>query len=141
MATAYRSPTVCNYYFKLKTNGHYIIILYRSQGLKWIRRRFGQALLITNPNKRDYLDVIEGAVKMGETVLLENVEETLDAVLDNVLSRTTVSKGRAIKIGDKEVDLHPDFRLILLTKLANPHYKPEFQAQLTLINFAVTKDG
>ena len=27
------------------------------------------------------------------------------------------------------------------TKLANPHYKPEMQAQATLINFTVTLDG
>lgn len=33
------------------------------------------------------------------------------------------------------------FRLILQTKLANPHYKPEMQAQTTLINFTVTRDG
>lgn len=32
-------------------------------------------------------------------------------------------------------------RLILQTKLANPHYKPEMQAQSTLINFTVTRDG
>ena len=32
-------------------------------------------------------------------------------------------------------------RLILQTKLANPHYKPEMQAQATLINFTVTRDG
>ncbi len=30
---------------------------------------------------------------------------------------------------------------LLQTKLANPHYKPEMQAQATLINFTVTKDG
>lgn len=48
---------------------------------------------------------------------------------------------RAIKVGDKEVDYDPRFRLILQTKLANPHYKPEMQAQTTLINFTVTKDG
>lgn len=32
-------------------------------------------------------------------------------------------------------------RLIIQTKLANPHYKPEMQAQATLINFTVTRDG
>lgn len=52
-----------------------------------------------------------------------------------------IIKNRAIKIGDKEVDFSPNFRLILQTKLANPHYKPEMQAQTTLINFTVTKDG
>ena len=31
--------------------------------------------------------------------------------------------------------------MILQTKLANPHYKPEMQAQATLINFTVTREG
>lgn len=48
---------------------------------------------------------------------------------------------RFIKIGDKEVEYHPNFRLILHTKYFNPHYKPEMQAQCTLINFLVTRDG
>lgn len=34
-----------------------------------------------------------------------------------------------------------NFKLILQTKLSNPHYKPEIQAQTTLINFTVTRDG
>lgn len=87
------------------------------------------------------MDIIEGAVKLGQTVLLEHIAESLDAVIENLLSRSTINKGRAIKIGDREVDLHCDFRLILQTKFPNPHYKPELQAQLTLINFAVTRDG
>ncbi|KAG8139084.1 hypothetical protein E2320_001860 [Naja naja] len=48
---------------------------------------------------------------------------------------------RYIKIEDRECELNKNFRLILHTKLANPHYKPELQAQTTLINFTVTKDG
>ena len=48
---------------------------------------------------------------------------------------------RYIKMGDKEVEYHPNFRMIIQTKLANPHYKPEIQAQATLINFTVTRDG
>ena len=48
---------------------------------------------------------------------------------------------RFIKIGDKEIEYHPSFRLILHTKCFNPHYKPETQAQCTLINFLVTRDG
>lgn len=48
---------------------------------------------------------------------------------------------RYIKIGDKECEFNKNFRLILHTKLANPHYKPELQAQTTLLNFSVTEDG
>lgn len=65
----------------------------------------------------------------------------MDAVLDPVLGRALIKKGRVMKIGDREVDYDPNFRLILQTKLANPHYKPEMQAQTTLINFTVTRDG
>lgn len=48
---------------------------------------------------------------------------------------------RYIKIGDKECEYNPSFRLILHTKLASPHYQPELQAQCTLMNFTVTRDG
>ena len=57
------------------------------------------------------------------------------------MTRQLVKKGKAIKLGDKEVDYHPDFRLILHTKLANPHFRPDLQAQATLLNFTVTRDG
>lgn len=52
-----------------------------------------------------------------------------------------VYPNRCIKIGDKECEYNPSFRLILHTKLASPHYQPELQAQCTLINFTVTRDG
>lgn len=45
-----------------------------------------------------------------------------------------------MKIGEKEIDFNVNFRLILHTKLSNPHYKPEMQAQTTLINFTVNRD-
>jgi len=44
-------------------------------------------------------------------------------------------------MGDKELNLHPDFQLFLHTKLSNPHYPPEIQAECTLINFTVTENG
>lgn len=62
-------------------------------------------------------------------------------LLRTQLTRCTTLSFRYIKMGDKEVEYHPDFRLILHTKLANPHYKPEMQAQTTLINFTVTREG
>ncbi|CAH8640372.1 unnamed protein product [Heterobilharzia americana] len=111
------------------------------QGLKWIKTRFGTDLKVIRLGQKGYLDHIERAISAGETVLLENIEETVDPVLDPLLGRKTIKKGRAIRLGDKEVEYSPDFRLILQTKLANPHYKPEMQAQTTLINFTVTRDG
>ena len=44
-------------------------------------------------------------------------------------------------MGDKELSLDPKFKLFLHTKLSNPHYPPEIQAECTLINFTVTEKG
>ena len=111
------------------------------QGIKWIKNREGSELRIVRLGQRGYLDTIERAVSNGECVLIENIGESVDPVLDPLLGRNTIKKGRYIKIGDKEVEYSKNFRLILHTKLANPHYKPEMQAQTTLINFTVTVDG
>ncbi|XP_014742318.1 PREDICTED: dynein heavy chain 9, axonemal [Sturnus vulgaris] len=88
-----------------------------------------------------YLDTLEQALAAGDVVLIENLEESVDPVLGPLLGRETIKKGRYIKIGDKECALHPAFRLILHTKLANPHFQPELQAQCTLIDFSVTRHG
>lgn len=48
---------------------------------------------------------------------------------------------RCIKTEDKKGEFNKNFCLILHTELANPHYKPELQAQTTVINFTVTRDG
>ena len=111
------------------------------QGIKWIKTRYGDNLQVTRLGAKGYLDIIESAVASGNVVLLENLGEEMDPVLDPLLGRNTIRKGRAIKMGEKEVEYNPNFRLILQTKLANPHYKPEMQAQATLINFTVTRDG
>ncbi|XP_038207715.1 dynein beta chain, ciliary [Zerene cesonia] len=111
------------------------------QGVKWIKQKYGDILRVIRLGQKGYLDTIEKAIIKGETVLLENIGETVDPVLDPLLGRNLIKKGRAIKIGDKEVEYSSNFRLILHTKLANPHYKPEMQAQTTLVNFTVTRDG
>lgn len=111
------------------------------QGIKWVKNREGSELKLVRLGARGYLDVIERAISDGECVLIENIGETVDPVLDPLLGRNTIRKGRYIKMGDKEVEYSSNFRLLLHTKLANPHYKPEMQAQTTLINFTVTVDG
>uniref|UniRef100_A0A8D1TE13 AAA+ ATPase domain-containing protein n=1 Tax=Sus scrofa TaxID=9823 RepID=A0A8D1TE13_PIG len=111
------------------------------QGIKWIKNKYGEGLRVTQTGQKGYLQTLERALEGGEVVLIENLEESIDPVLGPLLGRDVIKKGRFIKIGDKECEYNPRFRLILHTKLANPHYQPELQAQATLINFTVTRDG
>ncbi|XP_055096955.1 dynein axonemal heavy chain 17 [Symphalangus syndactylus] len=118
-----------------------LIVDAQLQGIKWIKNKYRSELKAIRLGQKSYLDVIEQAISEGDTLLIENIGETVDPVLDPLLGRNTIKKGKYIKIGDKEVEYHPKFRLILHTKYFNPHYKPEMQAQCTLINFLVTRDG
>ncbi|KAH8057772.1 hypothetical protein JL722_6310 [Aureococcus anophagefferens] len=45
------------------------------------------------------------------------------------------------EIREDEVEYHANFRMFLHTKLSNPHYPPEIQAECTLVNFTVTPAG
>jgi dynein heavy chain len=89
-------------------------------------------LIVLKEDDTNFITAIENAVSNGDTVLVEDIDESLGAVLDPLLNRILIRKGKCVKIGDKEIDFNPNFKLILQT---NPYYKPEMQAQTTLINF------
>jgi dynein heavy chain len=75
--------------------------------------------------------------------MIEAIGEDIDSLLDPILSRAYVKKGRSfvVRIGSEDVEVSSTFKLYLQTKLINPHYKPETAAQCTIINFIVTEAG
>jgi dynein heavy chain len=44
-------------------------------------------------------------------------------------------------MGADTIDYDPKFKLFLMTKMYNPHFRPEIAAQCTIINFIVTESG
>lgn len=60
----------------------------------------------------DYVRVLENAIQFGQPVLLENVEEELDAILEPILLRQTFRHAGAwcIKLGDTIVEYNSNFR-------------------------------
>jgi len=114
------------------------------QGIVWISEREAKnGLKKVRMGAAVTLKVMEAAITEGNSVLVENMGETIDAVYNPVVTRSTFRRGRQlyVKMGDKEVEYSDKFKLFLHTKLANPHYPPEIQAELTLVNFTVTAAG
>ncbi|KAK9817742.1 hypothetical protein WJX72_001478 [[Myrmecia] bisecta] len=114
------------------------------QGILWIKEREGKNnLKVVRMGAASTVTAMERAIEAGHSVLIENMGESIDAVLNPVITRSTFKKGRSlyVKLGDKEVEYNKNFKLILHTKLSNPHYPPEIQAETTLINFTVTESG
>lgn len=86
---------------------------------------------------------LQEAMERGFSVIIENMAENIDPVILPVVSRAFIRRSdrNIILLGDDEVEQHPDFRLFLHTKLSNPHFPPEIQAETTMVNFMVTPTG
>lgn len=116
----------------------------QGQANKWIKtmEKFNdlQVLKFTDGN---YMKVIETCLEYGKPALIECIFEDVEAPLDPVLLKNTYMQAgkEFIALGDNVIEYSPNFRLYMTTKLRNPHYLPEVFNKVTLINFALTKDG
>ncbi|RYH30569.1 hypothetical protein EON65_04765 [archaeon] len=92
---------------------------------------------------KNVLRTLENGVQFGRWVLLENIQETLDAAIEPILLQQTFKQGGQdmMKLGDNIIPYNNLFRFFLTTKLANPHYAPEVQVKVSLLNFTITLGG
>ena len=124
-----------------------LIIDPQLQGIKWLRSRFNRDeynLSVVQQSDKDFVAILKEAVSSGQILIIENVDEDFDPVMAPVLARDVTKRGRSwfIKIGDEEVQYDmKNFKMFLISKLSNPKFGPEIQAQTTLINFIATEEG
>jgi len=90
-----------------------------------------------------FLQGLENGIRFGNWVLVENVGESLEASLEPVLLKQVFKQGGAdmIRLGDSTVPYNSDFRMFMTSTLPNPHYAPETQVKVSLLNFTLTPKG
>lgn len=121
-----------------------LIIDPQGQANKWIKNMYKDSHMhITKLSETNFLKILENAIRNGQTVLMENIEEELDPSLEPILGKQLMKKGQQwlLRLGDQDVPYNADFKFYLTTKLANPHYIPEICIKTTIINFTVTPKG
>jgi len=116
----------------------------QGQGRSWIKKKEeANNLVVTNFNEKTFRFSLEDCMSLGKPLLIENVEEEIDPLLDPILDKAFVKKGKnfTITLSDKEIDYSENFKLFITTRLANPHFTPELSAKVTVIDFTVTLLG
>jgi dynein heavy chain len=115
----------------------------QTQAMNWIRRSQGDSLVIADYKDANFIKKIEQGVIHGKKVLFLDVGQEMDPVLDNVLNKTLIQVGRnlCVRIGDKEVEYNPKFKLFITTRMSNPHYTPEVSTKVAVVNFTVKESG
>jgi dynein heavy chain len=94
-------------------------------------------------NDKKFLQGLENCIRFGKWCLVENLGESLDAALEPVLLQQVFKQGGSdmIKLGDSTVPYSSDFKLYMTSSLPNPHYAPESQVKVSLLNFTITPKG
>ncbi|KYO43526.1 hypothetical protein Y1Q_0013563 [Alligator mississippiensis] len=110
------------------------------QACKWICQMAGGKLRQIHASDSSYLRTLENAVRVGESVLLKDLAETLDSSLEPILKKEVYNKvGKDyIRIAGSEIEYNHNFRLYMTTQKANPHFLPAVCNLVTMINFTVT---
>lgn len=75
------------------------VATWNNQGLPSDRMSTENATILCNTERWPLivdaqLDIIERAISEGDTLLIENIGETVDPVLDPLLGRNTIKKGK-----------------------------------------------
>ncbi|XP_045475837.1 dynein axonemal heavy chain 3 [Harmonia axyridis] len=116
----------------------------QGQANKWIKNmeKYNK-LAVIKLTDSNYTRILDNAITFGTPVMLENVNEEIDAVLDPVLAKNMFKQQGVwyLKFGDNVLEYNFDFRFYITTRLRNPHYLPELAVKVTLLNFMITPQG
>ncbi|KAK9884326.1 hypothetical protein WA026_005276 [Henosepilachna vigintioctopunctata] len=126
------------------SNRYSLFIDPQSQASSWIKKMERKNNLeVVKFSYSDYMKKIEVCVQNGSPVLIESIEETLEAPLDPLLYKKVFKQAgvNVIGLGENVITFNSDFRLYMCSKRRNPHYLPEIFNKVTIINFALTLDG
>lgn len=118
----------------------------QGQAMSWIKKRepdLERNDLIININNPQLKDRLKLPLQEGWAVMVDGIENEVDPMLDPVLEKQIIVKGRTklLKVADQEMDYDDRFMLYMTSRLANPHFSPELAAKTTIINFTVIQSG
>lgn len=114
----------------------------QGQANKWIKNmEKANKLSVIKLSDPNYTRPLENCLQFGTPCLLENVGETLDAILDGVLLKQTFKQNGVefIRLADHVVEYSKDFNFYITTRLRNPHYLPEVSVKVRFISYCILK--
>jgi len=96
-------------------NRYPLIIDPQLQGQKWLRGREGTEMIAIQLSQKQWLKKVEMAVSNGNVLMIEAIGQDIDAILDPLLSKQFVKKGRnfTVRLGSEDVEISPKFKLYL----------------------------
>jgi dynein heavy chain len=122
------------------------------QGNKWLKKLFknklnllkGEMTFKDESSRNKMINSIALDISKGNSILVENILEEIDNIFQPLINKNIIIEGSSRSIEfhlPNPIEFHPKFQIYFTTKLANPHYPPEYFIKLNIINFTVTFEG
>ena len=118
----------------------------QGQALSWLRSKEAArlprepVLPLSHPKLKEALEL---CLAEGRVLIIVGVEDEIDPLFDPVVNRAFTTRGRKrfVTLADTETEVADGFALYFVTRLPNPHFSPELQAKVAIVDFTVTKRG
>lgn len=95
---------------------------------------------VLNQNEERFTYNLELGVRFGKILIIDDVTQHFTASLLAVIAMRVHSRfnKKMLHIGNKLIDLHEDFRLILTTNSEIKHLNGDINANVTIVPFTLT---
>eukprot|EP01063_Lacrimia_lanifica_P037885 TRINITY_DN7923_c0_g2_i1.p1 TRINITY_DN7923_c0_g2~~TRINITY_DN7923_c0_g2_i1.p1 ORF type:complete len:2747 (+),score=1343.32 TRINITY_DN7923_c0_g2_i1:292-8241(+) len=86
-----------------------------------------------------FMKTLETSIRFGYPLLVQDVE-CIDPIMNPILNKEVSKEGgfSRIRLGDKDIDLSPGFKLILSTRDPTYQFAPDICGRVSFANFTVT---
>uniref|UniRef100_A0A1B0CJW6 Cytoplasmic dynein 2 heavy chain 1 n=1 Tax=Lutzomyia longipalpis TaxID=7200 RepID=A0A1B0CJW6_LUTLO len=97
---------------------------------------------VSSQNAERFAYILELAIRFGKILIVRDVETFLPSLLSVIISKIHVRfNKKLLQVGNKLIDLHDDFHLILTTSLDRFDLSADIEALVTPIPFTTTVSG
>jgi|TARA_B110000285_G_scaffold216253_1_gene263367 dynein heavy chain, axonemal len=124
-----------------KTKRFCLLVDPQVQGITWLKNQFddGGTLTVVKQNDSQFKKLIEIAIDMGRTVVVENVGEEIGMNLQSLMKKQVSKYGgqRMVLFCRKSYKYDKNFRLFVVSAHPRPHFDVNITNHVTLLNFSV----
>ena len=98
---------------------------------------------VLNQNDERFTYNLELGVRFGKILIIDDVSSQFTASLLALISMRIHCRfnKKMLHVGNKLIDLHEDFRLIMITSTEIKHLNGDINANVTIIPFTLTSSG
>lgn len=99
-------------------------------------------ITVVRPTTHNLNRTIESSIRLGVPILIEDVESTFDASLENLTTRKTFKQdGKTyVKLGDKAAECDENYRIYMTVPLSDSP-SPQAFTKATVVEFEISKEA